>query len=81
MCTDMAKTIKEERLRWVMSIVKKETKLVEVIKVFPYGKPTLERWVGAYKRYGDNGLEPKSIRPKMNRDQATSDCIMQRDHW
>jgi transposase InsO family protein len=66
----MAKTIKEERLRWVMPIVNKEVKLMEVMKVFPYGKRTLERWVAAYKSYGQSGLEPKSTRPKMNPKQT-----------
>jgi len=60
----MSKTILEERLRWVMPIVRKEVKLTDVAKVCPYGKRTLERWVANYKRYGKKGLEPKSTRPK-----------------
>ncbi len=36
MCTAIAKTVKEERLRWVMPIVNKQTKLVEIMKVFPF---------------------------------------------
>jgi transposase len=64
MCINMSKTIKEERLRWVLPIVKKEIKLVDVAKVFPYGKRTLERWVADYKRHGEKGLEPKSTEPK-----------------
>lgn len=30
----------------------------------PYGKRSLERWVAAYKRCGNDGLEPKSTRPR-----------------
>jgi transposase InsO family protein len=56
----MVKTIKEERLRWILPIIRKEAKLVEVAKVFPHGKRTLERWAAAYKQYGEAGLEPKS---------------------
>jgi hypothetical protein len=46
----MAKTIKEERLRWVIPIIEKKVKLTESAKVFPYGKRTLERCVSDYKR-------------------------------
>lgn len=60
----MAKTIKEERLRWVLPIVKKEIRLVDVAKVCPYGKRSLERWVAAYKEGGEEALVPQSTRPK-----------------
>lgn len=60
----MSKTIKEERLRWVMPIIEKEIKLKDLAKVYPYGKRTLERWVANYKKYGDKGLEPGSTKPK-----------------
>jgi transposase InsO family protein len=60
----MAKDILEERLRWVLPIAKKEAKLADVAKVFPYGKRTLERWVAAYQRGGKKALEPTSTRPK-----------------
>jgi len=60
----MAKTIKEERLRWVLPVIKKEIKLVDAVKVCPYGQRSLERWVAAYKKSGGTGLEPKSTRPK-----------------
>ena len=63
----MAKTIKEERLRWVLPIIKKEKRLVDVVMIFPYGKRTLERWVAEYKKNGENGLEPKSTEPKRYR--------------
>ena len=60
----MAKTIKEERLRWVLPIVRKEIKLADAVKVCPYGQRSLERWVATYKELGEAGLEPKSTRPK-----------------
>lgn len=60
----MAKTIKEERVRWVLPIIKKEVRLVDAAKVCPHGKRSLERWVAAYKRDGEVGLEPKSTEPK-----------------
>ena len=70
MCTIMAKTIKEDRLRWVLPIVTKEVRLIEVAKVFPHGKRTLERWVAAYKKYGAAGLEPKSTARKTQENET-----------
>lgn len=60
----MAKTIKEERLRWVLPIINKEMRLVDIAKICPYGKRSLERWLALFKRYGEVGLEPKSTEPK-----------------
>lgn len=60
----MATTIKEERLRWVLPIIKKEVKLVDVSRVCPHGKRSVERWVAAYKDGGEEALEPKSTEPK-----------------
>lgn len=60
----MAKTIKEERLRWVLPVIRKEVRLVNVAQLCPYGKRSLERWTAAYKRRGESGLEPKSTEPK-----------------
>lgn len=70
MCVNMPKTIKEERLRWVLPIVNKEIKLKDAAKVCPYSQRSLERWVSAYKKYGIEGLEPKSTRPKTNPNET-----------
>src|SRR3989338_819448 len=66
MCQNMPKTIKEERLRWVLPIFRKEVKLVDVAKVCPHGKRSLERWLVTYSKHGEAGLEPQSTRPKTN---------------
>lgn len=60
----MAKTIKEERLRWVKPIADKNIKLVDAAKVCPYGKRSLERWLAAYRKGGEEALEPRSTEPK-----------------
>jgi transposase InsO family protein len=60
----MAKTIKEERLRWVLPIFNKEIKLADAAKICSYGKRSLERWLAEYKKNGEDGLEPKSTEPK-----------------
>jgi transposase InsO family protein len=69
----MANTIKEERLRWVLPIVKKEVRLVDVAKVCPHSKRSLERWVAAYKEYGETGLEPRSTAPKTHPKETSID--------
>ncbi len=64
MSVHMPKTIKEERLRWVLPIIKKEVQLKQAVKLCSCGQRTLERWVALYREYGEAGLEPKSTRPK-----------------
>lgn len=63
----MSKTIKEERLRWIVPIWKKEVKLSDVARVCPYSKRSLERWLALYKEKGAWALEPKSTEPKKYR--------------
>jgi len=76
MCVNMPKTIKEERLRWILPIYNKEIKLVDAVKVCPYSKRSLERWLGEYRKHGEPGLEPKSTRPKTNpRELITKDMF------
>lgn len=60
----MPTNIAEERLRWVLPIVRKEIQLKDAVKVCPHSERSLKRWTAAYKRYGIQGLIPKSTRPK-----------------
>jgi transposase len=64
MCTKIPNNALEERLRWVLPIIKKEIKLADAAKVFPSGKRTLERWVANYRKEGKEGLRPKSTKPR-----------------
>ena len=66
----MVKTIKEERLRWVLPITRKEVKLKEATKVCPHSQRSLERWVALYKKLGEAGLEPKSTEPKTQKEET-----------
>lgn len=66
----MSKTIKEERLRWVVPIANSEVTLTDASKLCPYGKRSLERWLAAYKRYGAKGLHPKSTRPRTHPEET-----------
>jgi transposase InsO family protein len=60
----MAKTIQEERLRWLAPIINNEMTIVDVAKVCPHSVRSLKRWKKAYKECGMNGLIPKSTQPK-----------------
>ena len=62
----MAENIREERLRWVLPLAKGTVSWKDVMKIFPYGKRTLERWLSAYHEGGAEALEPISTRPKTN---------------
>jgi len=64
MCTQLPKDALTERLRWVKPIVNKEVKLKDAALLFPQGKRTLERWVSRYKEFGEEGLIPRSTRPR-----------------
>lgn len=66
MAIHMAETIKEERLRWVLPIVRKEISMTGAARVCPYSKRSLERWLGIYRKYGAKALEPHSTAPKTN---------------
>lgn len=60
----MAKTIQEERWRWLKPIIKNEISLVDVAKVCPHSERSLKRWKQAYMKFGMKGLIPKSTQPK-----------------
>lgn len=47
-----------------MPIFQKQIKLVDVAKICPYSQRSLERWLSGYRKHGEEGLEPKSTRPK-----------------
>jgi transposase InsO family protein len=64
MSIHMAENIKQERARWVIPIAEGKTTITEAMKVFPYGKRTLERWLTAFRLGGTEALEPHSTRPK-----------------
>ena len=60
----MAKTIKEERWRWLKPIINQEMSLVDVAKVCPHSERSLKRWKQVYLKCGIDGLIPKSTQPK-----------------
>ena len=71
MCINMSKTIKEERLKWILPIIHKEVKLVDVARICPHSKRSLERWVSNYRKHGEKGLEPLSTIPKTSPNETS----------
>ena len=67
----MAQTIQEERLRFVLPIIRKEVRLKDVAQVCPHGKRSLERWVAAYRKGGASCLIPCSTRPKTTKGETS----------
>ena len=57
-------------MRWVKPIAEKRVKLVNVEKVCPHSKRSLERWLSAYKRDGEDTLEPKATIPKTSPNET-----------
>jgi hypothetical protein len=64
MSVNMAKTVQEERYRWIKPILEKQMKLVDVSKVCPHSVRSLKRWKKEFQEHGMEGLIPKSTRPK-----------------
>lgn len=62
----MAKTIQEERFRWLKPIINKEMTLVDVATVCPHSERSLKRWKKAYEMNGMEGLIPQSTQPKVS---------------
>ena len=67
----MPKTIKGERLRWILPIANKEVKLVDIARICPHSQRSLERWLANFRKYGEKGLIPKSTRPKTNSNETS----------
>lgn len=51
-------------MRWIMPIISKEIRLVDLAKVCPHSERSLKRWLEAYRAGGAEALVPKSTRPK-----------------
>jgi hypothetical protein len=66
----MPKTIKEERLRWIEPILKKELKILDLVRVCPYSERSIKRWLASFRKYGEIGLIPKSTRPKSHPNET-----------
>lgn len=62
----MPKSTKEEKYRWIKPIIDKEISIKNMAKVCPFSERSLKYWLFGYRKYGMNGLQNKSTRPKTN---------------
>lgn len=60
----MPKSTKEEKYRWIKPILDKEITIKNMSKVCPFSERSLKYWLANYHKYGMDGLENKSTRPK-----------------
>lgn len=70
MSIKMSKNIKEERLRWISPIIRKEVTIVNLANVCPYSESILKRWLKAFRGGGIEALEPRSTKPKTQRNET-----------
>ncbi|MDP1629074.1 MAG: integrase core domain-containing protein [bacterium] len=62
----MPKSTKEEKFRWIKPIIDKEISIKNMVRVCPFSERSLKYWLANFKKYGLEGLENKSRRPKSN---------------
>jgi transposase InsO family protein len=62
----MSKSTKEEKYRWIKSILDDEITIKNMAKICPFSERALKYWLAGYQKRGMEGLENKSTRPKTN---------------
>ena len=60
----MNTSIQAERYQWILPIVEKRLTYNNTLKICPHSRRSLERWASAYRKFGIEGLTPKSTQPK-----------------
>ena len=66
----MPKSTKEEKFRWIKPILEKEISIKDMSKICPFSERTLKYWLANFRKYGLEGLENKSTRPKTNPNET-----------
>lgn len=66
----MPKSTKEEKYRWIKPILDKEISIKDMAKVCPFSERSLKNWLAAFRKFGMEGLENKSTRPKSNPNET-----------
>lgn len=62
----MPNSTQEEKYRWIKPILDKEISIKNMAKVCPFSERAIKYWLAAFRKYGVDGLENKSTRPKSN---------------
>jgi len=60
----MPNSTKEEKYRWIKPILEDEITIKDMAKICPFSERALKYWLAAYRKYGLEGLQNKSTRPK-----------------
>ena len=66
----MPKSTKEEKLRWIKPILDKEISIKNMVRVCPFSERSLKYWLADYGKFGIDGLENRSRRPKTNPNET-----------
>ncbi|MCX6789623.1 MAG: integrase core domain-containing protein [Candidatus Gribaldobacteria bacterium] len=66
----MPKSTKEEKFRWIKPILDKEISIKDMTKVCPFSERSLKYWLAKFKKFGLDGLENQSRRPKTNPNET-----------
>ena len=53
----------EERMRWILPILKGELSVEQVTKICPFSERTIKYWLANYRKYGLEGLKNESRAP------------------
>jgi len=60
----MPNSTQEEKYRWIKPILAGEIAIKDMAKVYPFSERALKYWLVAYRKYGLEGLQNRSTRPK-----------------
>lgn len=66
----MPKSTKEEKYRWIKPILAKEITIRQMANICPFSQRSLKYWLSKYKKYGFDGLENKSTKPKSHPNET-----------
>ena len=60
----MPNSTQEEKYRWIKPILEGEITIKDMTRVCPFSERALKYWLANYRKYGLEGLQNKSTRPK-----------------
>jgi len=60
----MPNSTQEEKYRWIKPILEEEITIKDMAKVCPFSERALKYWLATYRKYGLEGLQNRSTRPK-----------------
>jgi len=75
MAQTLPKDAAEERLRWIKPYLDGKRSLTDIAEISPFSYRTLKRWVALYRRYGIEGLMPKSRKPHHHPNEYSREMI------